>query len=72
MGHPAQASVLQDVAADAVNKVPNFLKSLDLKQIARYAAMAAAGILAFKSFKMLVYGKVAAAAYEKTKELVRS
>ncbi|MDQ3233662.1 MAG: hypothetical protein M3Q07_17735 [Pseudobdellovibrionaceae bacterium] len=72
MGYPAQTLVLQDVAADALNKVPNFLKSLDLKRIAKYAALAGAGILAFKSFKMLVYGKVAAAAYDKTKELIRS
>jgi hypothetical protein len=71
MGYLAQMPVLQDAAASTLSKAPDFVKSIDSKKIVKYAAIAGAGILAFQSLKLLVYGKAAAAAYEKAKEIIR-
>lgn len=70
MGYLAQMPVLQDAAANTLSKAPDFVKSIDYKKIAKYAVIAGAGLLAFQSLKMLVYGKVAAVAYEKAKEII--
>lgn len=70
MGYLAQMPVLHDAAANTLSKAPEVLKSIDYKKIAKYAAIVGAGLLAFQSLKMLIYGKAAAVAYDKAKELI--
>jgi hypothetical protein len=64
--------VLQHGPSDALSKAPGFFKSLDYKNIARAAALIGTSVLAFKSLKLLIYGKAAAVAYDKAKGWARS
>ncbi len=70
MGYLAEMPILQGTAANTLSKAPDFVKSLDYKKIAKFAAVAGTSLLAFKSLKMLIYGKAAAAAYQKAKEII--
>jgi hypothetical protein len=71
MGYPVRDPLLLRSAIDPWPRKAGFFKSLDYGNIARMAGLLGLGYLAFKSLKMLVYGKASSAALDKARRLAR-